>query len=320
MKTTLESDLRRLRSLAYEREAWGGPLIRKIHQLPTKARKHSGFQLLRMIYPWLFSPVSLWPTNLDSVGNHLVTLIRRNQELGPEVGLLCQFLVPPPTEANNVLIANHEHRAQKLDFSHLIHATHKYAFLENELAQNKELQEEWRRTRELFDVQKYQDSNGIVQRQFIYDWNVRTILRIEWDRQEDQFYAIFNAFCCRWHLFGMAGDKPIILKSSVDTTPFGTVIFVPDFWSLDARRDIKWKSIRAMHRNRGAMNEGVKLGISRIERRAEAERACKLLEQSKTQGVRASERDYWVMGQLGWDLRTDPIRLRRLLDLLKEKP
>ncbi len=320
MNTTLESDLQRLRSLADEREIWGGPLIRRIHGLPTKARKHAGFQFLRMIHPWLFSPVSLWPTNLDSFGNHLVTLIRRNHELGPEIGLLCQFLVPPPTEETNALISNHERRAQQFDFSHFIHSTHKYAFLEDKLTQNKKIQEEWRIIGGLFDVQKYQDSNGIVQRQFVHDWNIRTILRTEWNRREDRFYAIFNAFCCRWHLFGMAGDKPIILKSSVDMTPFGTVIFVPYFWSLDARRDIKWKSIRAMHRSRGAINEGVKLGLSRTERRAQAEQVRKLLEQAKAQGIRAPERVEWVMGQLGWDNRNEMIRVRRLMSLLKDEP
>lgn len=320
MKTTLESDMRRLRSLAFEREKWGGPLIRRIHRLPARAKKHSAFHLLQTLHPWLFFPVSLWPTNLDSVGNHLVGLILRGEKLTPQVSLLCQFLTTLPGEGSSSLIAEHEHRAQQLDFSRFFHATHKYTFLEDELARNRELQEQWRKTTEVFDVQKYQDSNGIIQRQFVYDWNIRNVLRLDWDRQDDQFYAVFNTFCRRWHLFGMAGDKPIILKGSVDSTPFGTVIFIPEFFSLDARRDIKWSSIRAMHRSRGAVNEGVKLGISRVERRAEAERAQKLLAQAKNEGVRASERDYWVMGQLGWDLRTDKIRLRRLLDLLKEKP
>ncbi len=111
----------------------------------------------------------------------------------------------------------------------------------------------------------------------------------------------------------MQGDKPLALKMTVNLTPFGTMIFVPAYWSFDPKRDLKWRAITSLHRARGVMRQGEKLSQNRSQRRDEAERAKRLVEQAKARGLKGFARAYWVMGQLNWDPRTDISRLKRLL-------
>ncbi len=48
MNTTLESDLKRLQLLAYNRFEWGSTLLRKFHELPGKIKSHPDFLLLEL--------------------------------------------------------------------------------------------------------------------------------------------------------------------------------------------------------------------------------------------------------------------------------
>ena len=50
--------------------------------------------------------------------------------------------------------------------------------------------------------------------------------------------AVFDAFCMRWNLYGMQGDRPLVTKLSVNLTPHGTMIFIPAYWSFDYKRDV----------------------------------------------------------------------------------
>ena len=38
----------------------------------------------------------------------------------------------------------------------------------------------------------------------------------------------------------MEGEKPLLLKLSVNLTPFSTLIEVPKYWSFDPKRDLTW--------------------------------------------------------------------------------
>jgi hypothetical protein len=111
----------------------------------------------------------------------------------------------------------------------------------------------------------------------------------------------------------MRGDRPLLLKLSVNLTPFGTMIFVPAYWSFDSKRDLKWRAITALHRARGVTRQGPKLSLNQLARHDEAEQARSLWEQATAAGQKGDARVHWVMGKLGWVAGTDESRLRRLL-------
>ncbi len=137
--------------------------------------------------------------------------------------------------------------------------------------------------------------------------------RLDWSRVDLRFCTVFNAFCSRWHLRGMRGDNPVLLKPQVRLTPVGTMIFVPAYWSLDHQRDFFWREIRALHHSRSLSKQGAKFSRNQAERRKVALLAKRLMARARAMGLKGSRRDDWVMRGLNWDVRTDPKTLWRIL-------
>ena len=129
-----------------------------------------------------------------------------------------------------------------------------------------------------------------------------------------RFHAVFDVFCQRWNLYGMEGDKPLLLKLTANLTPFGTMIFIPAYWSFDPKRDLNWHAITALHKARGVPKQGPKLTANQIAMKHEAEQAAQLMGEAAALGLKGGARKAWVMKQLGWDIRPDERKLRRLLN------
>jgi len=313
VKSSLEADLQRLQSLAYHRAQWGEALIRKIHRLLQKARQHPDLLLLEKLRGWLLAPITLWPTNLEVIGWQVVEMLRKGKSLDPGTRLALEFLVNPPSGRACETAKQHEHDVQEGRYEHLVHAACKFNEIEMERTLSDALMSDWKRLKKSFDARKFTDRKGIIRRRLVQERSLRSDWDIDWRKEEDRFYAIFNAFCHRWHLYGMQHDKPLALKMTVNLTPFGTMIFVPAYWSFDPKRDLKWRAITSLHRARGVLRQGEKLSQNRSQRRDEAERAKRLVEQAKARGLKGFARAYWVMGQLNWDPQTDISRLKRLL-------
>jgi hypothetical protein len=93
------------------------------------------------------------------------------------------------------------------------------------------------------------------------------------------------------------------------------MIFIPAYWSFDAKRDLNWRAITSLHRARGVRKQGAKLGAAQLCQQAEAAQARDLWAVAAKHGLRGEARSAWVMKELGWDGRTDPRTLRRLRSL-----
>jgi hypothetical protein len=132
---------------------------------------------------------------------------------------------------------------------------------------------------------------------------------------------VFDVFCWRWHLYGMRGDEPLLMKLTVNLTPYGTIILIPAYWSFDPKRDLKWRAITALHKARGVRKQGPKLSLSQIALREDAERAWSLWQKAAADGLKGKQRILTVTQQMGWHPKTDESKLRRLLKLVpKPKP
>jgi hypothetical protein len=77
------------------------------------------------------------------------------------------------------------------------------------------------------------------------------------DDEREQFRAVFSIFCWKWFLWAMDGDRPLLMKPSVNTTPYGTQIFVPGYMSLDLKRDLDLGAISRLHKARGVQRQSV---------------------------------------------------------------
>lgn len=316
MNSTLHADLERLKKLAYHRAEWSGDLLRKIHRLPRKSREHPDYGVLQILHRWLFVPVTLWPVDVNGLGHHVVDAIRKGRRLDRATVLLVELLGQPPENAVQDVVTQHERQVETGAYESLLLARHKYNFTEQELLANPKFVAEWKQVKGLVAVRKYQDHKKIIRRRMVQERNFRPDFGFRWRNESDRFYEVFDAFCHRWNLYGMQEDKPLLLRLTVNLTPYGTMIFIPAYWSLDYKRDFKWQTITALHRARGVPRQGAKLGLNRFSKVEEARKAKGLWQQAVRAGLKGDRKFHWVMGQLGWDPRTDESKLKRLLKMV----
>ena len=111
----------------------------------------------------------------------------------------------------------------------------------------------------------------------------------------------------------MQGDRPLLLKLTANLTPFGTMIFIPAYWSFDPKRDLNWRAITALHKARDVPKQGSKLSANQSAARLESVRARRLWKEAGARKLRGEARISWMRKKLGKDMRTDERQLRRIL-------
>jgi hypothetical protein len=119
-----------------------------------------------------------------------------------------------------------------------------------------------------------------------------------WTRTADRFHAVFDVFCQRWHLYGMRGDRPLLLKLTANLTPFGTMIFIPAYWSFDSKRDLNWRAITALHKARGVPRQGPKLRANQLAARLESIYAIKFSKDASARKLKGEARVSWILKTL----------------------
>ena len=314
MSTRESEDLARLDQLAFRRREKCGELVRRFHRLPAAVRKSPDFGLVEQLYRWLLVPYSLWPVDVHGLLELLMDTVSARRSVSDELRLLLGLLSELPSTAEQDAVAAQEKQVQVGSYEGLISAQHKFDLKEAMLSQKPEFKADWELLKRQFAVDRYRDKKGIIRRRMASERNFRPDgWGFHWKTEEDRFRLVFDAFCHKWVLYGMEGERPLLQKLSVNVTPFGTMIFVPRYWSFDHKRDLKWKAVARLHRSRDVHRQGVKLSSGQLARYQEGVRACRLCQQAKAAGLKGVALTGWVMGTLGWDPRTDERQLRRLL-------
>jgi hypothetical protein len=320
VQNSLKDDLRRLDALAYHRLEWSGDLVREFHRLRKSAGKHPDFDLLEKVCVWLLVPLTLWPIDFHGLCAVVQQRIGAGERLENELHLLIESLPPLPSEKVQQVVAAHEHEVQHGDYEAQVkpEAGEKYRLMEERLMKRPQFRDDWEAIKAQFDVTKYQDYKHIIRRRRVSErafrddgWN------LDWTEPGARFQALFDVFCHRWNLYGMDGDRPLLMKLTVNLTPHGTMIFIPSWWSLDHTRDFSWPEIKKLHHARVASKQGAKLTRNQMEQDAEAEKAARLDAEAKAKGLKGERRADWVMEQLGWGNK-DPRQLRRVLSRAKK--
>jgi hypothetical protein len=110
----------------------------------------------------------------------------------------------------------------------------------------------------------------------------------------------------------MQGDKPLTMKLSVNLTPHGTMIFIPAYWSFDAKRDIRWDAVKKLHGARSLKKQGEVLTEGLEERRANAAKLRELDAEVKRRGLRGDKKHAFLCEGLGWVADTSAKRISLL--------
>ena len=153
----------------------------------------------------------------------------------------------------------------------------------------------------------------IVRRTLLQERNWQAGFGATFEDPASSFQAVFDLFCWKWYLWGLAGDTPLLLKPSVNVTAYGTQLFIPGYLSLDPKRDLDFTRINRLHRARGSVKkQGAAFTESREQFAALSKQAQAAERAGRKQGLKGEALMDYVLQQIGrpW---ADPRQLRRWL-------
>jgi hypothetical protein len=315
MMSQEKNDLQRLTKLAFRRAEKSGDLVKSFHRLPSRICRDPDYALVSRVYAWLFVPYSLWPIDIDGLLRFIMNQLKGNKPFDERIRFVVELLGDVPELKAPAKVIEHELMVQKGHYEPMVKSLHKYEEFAKDLAENPQLQKEWTAIKNAFDLKKLKVANrrGVIQRRMVQERNFRPNWTFKWRKETERFDIVFDAFCCRWDLYGMENDRPLLLKFTMNMTPYGTMLMVPRYWSLDGHRDLHWDVIAEYHRARGVLRQGPKMSMNRTANRQDAEKARILWGQANAAGVKGARREEWVMNRLGWLPYTDPTKLRRMI-------
>jgi hypothetical protein len=95
--------------------------------------------------------------------------------------------------------------------------------------------------------------------------------------------------------------------------PYGTMIFIPGYWSFDPKRDLNWDKIVRLHRARGIERQGPKLGAGRQQKSAQLRKLLAAEATAKRMKLKGQPRYSFLKEKSGLSQQTDDAQVRRML-------
>lgn len=313
MEFSLAGDLAQLDRLAFKRRVRTEALLRSIHRAMINSGSESERTRLGTIRSWLLVPYTLWPVDIGSVGEHVVRLHREGKPIPADLVFTLERIQSLPTVEEQASVAKYEHLVEQGRYEEWLHskARKKFHGERRKLLNSTAFKRDWFELKRLFQKDEPRLGNDLLRRTLVQERNFRINWEFLPDDKQRRFQVAFDAFCHRWRLYGMEGEKPLLLKLSVNLTAHGTMIVLPAFWSFDHQRDLQWDAIMELHKVRGVQKQGPKLSSSRIVTEQFCSKAARLWKRSEKLGLRGQERLRWTLRELKRDTRTDSGTLRR---------
>ena len=244
--------------------------------------------------------------------NDLLAALEQGRRLSRQHCLIIDLLPQPPNEAICEAVADHERQVQSGSYENHVTTQAKFSQAALTLQTDPELQRQWASIKATFKVQAYADHKGVIRRTMGTERNLRPSFSVNLRSRADAFRAAFDAFCLRWHLYGMQHDEPLLLKLAVNITPYGTMVHIPSYWSLDTSRDIRWEAIASLHRVRVPGRQGAALAEGKAERMKLAKKLRQLDQEVLRLQLKGEKKHTFLCKGLGWVPGTSPKRLSRL--------
>lgn len=159
------------------------------------------------------------------------------------------------------MIRESEHLVHEGRFKFYLRAQEKYDEYLFYLEQSKDFQIEWSLLKGAFPGSVI--GKKIINRSLLPERNWARGPGAQFKGKAQQFQALFDFLCWKYYLWGMDGDVPFLLKTSVVFTPYGTPLFIPGYLSLDFKRDVDFSRVMRLHRARGIARQGPGFSIGR---------------------------------------------------------
>lgn len=299
---------------------WLTDRIRPVQQRLAQRRKLAGehnSRELTQLEAWLTVPLCLWPVDLVAVADDWLRTTARRSDPESVLNALLNWLGEPPDPAACEVARKHEAESVRVgDYGQFLTAGHKFDEAEAALGQNREFQTAWSRLKGMPGMKTFLKRSSVVRRSPVSERGYRAWLDQPGRGAAAARQRLFDTFCHRWSLYGMHGDRPLLLKPTVNLTPFGTMIFVPNYWSLDPKRDLRWPAVTRLHQLGRRRRQGTALTEQRREKLARAEALQQVWRELTASGLRGEARVTAALKVLGWPPETDERTLRQLRRVL----
>ena len=268
-----------------------------------------------------FSPFPQNPAHLAQQIQQALELPDRNRaHLLPLLELLIDSTSgEPATGLNNaqaadpefIILCEHERReglpegAWKAPF--------KYTEFQERVRDNPGFKKDWQTIKAKFDIKNFCDRDSIIRRTKLEEGNWRQPISSELSHADQNFQVVFDFFCWKWFLYGMKVDEPLVQKLAYSMNPYGTMIFIPGYWSFDPKRDLNWDKILRLHRARGIGRQGPKLGAGRHQKSAQLKKLLKAEASAKRMKLKGQSHYSLLKEKCGLSPQTDDAQVRRML-------
>ncbi len=179
------------------------------------------------------------------------------------------------------------------------------------LANSDEFRYEWSLIKQTFPA--HVEGSRVINRSLMPERNWVRGPGAQFETEAQRFQAIFDLFCWKYYLWGMEGGAPLLLKTSVVFTPYGTQLFIPGYLSLDPKRDLDFSKVMRLHRARGISRQGPGFSIGRRELAELKHKAKGADAEAKKKGLKGDKRYDFICKQVNFRDGGDYRRLRKLL-------
>ena len=268
-----------------------------------------------------FSP---FPQNPAHLARQVQTALEAPDQDRSRIRPLLELLIDPATGQpdaglNNATVADpdfiiqcEQDRLQGLSEG-AWKAPFKYSEFQDRVQDNPGFQRDWKRIKAQFSIEVYQDKAGIIRRSKLEEGNWRQPISSDLSQPQQNFQVVFDFFCWKWFLYGMKNDEPLVQKLAYSMHPYGTMIFIPGYWSFDPKRDLNWEKILRLHRARGIDRQGPKLGAGRQQKKSQLKKLLAAELTAKRMKLKGVTRYLFLKQQAGLSPQTDDAQVRRML-------
>lgn len=287
MKPDLQADLNALRQLPFKRYDKLNAVMSGLHGLLAEEHPALPAELTEVLRGWLLTPFTLWPVDFQGIAEWVVDCHQKGRAVSSDIVFVLNQVRELPDLKVCEAVIQYERLVEAGDYDQMVKSQEKFAERENQLMHSDEFQHHWNWLKENYRQEFSRSRKAVRRRSLVQERNFRLpTFGFCWSQRKRRFQAAFDAFCYRWNLYGMEGDRPLLLKVSVNLTAHGTMIVIPAYWSFDRRRDLKWDAIMELHKLRNESRQGPKLSSNRMEKAGLAKFAKSVASSARKRGLR----------------------------------
>ncbi len=295
MARELAKDTKQLEQRVFTRQKSCLPLIEKIHQHLRNPELDRYHPLLETMCEGILSPYTTWKSDFKGFAEHVCRQLSEGKRLSREVIATIRRMADLPPEPVQMLIAKNEALVKAGDYDQFLSkgAHSKFEFYNNVLINSKEFQADFAEFLREWELDHYYDNYRLVRRTPMGERNVRPQ---QWyfrgKDKEELFQFALDIFCGTWDLYGVeqidGKAVPLLQKLSVNPTANGLMLFIPSYWSFDAKRDIDWTAFNRLQKARCGGRVGGKTAFIRMEYSVRLRNILAAYEEAKKLGLKGA--------------------------------